>query len=267
MNSKILAKEIRKTCLNMVHTAKASHIGSALSMVDVLAVLYNEVLAIDPAIPESDDRDYFILSKGHACVGLYATLGHKGFFNLDELDKYGENDSIFMNHISHKVPGVEFSTGSLGHGLPFAVGIAKALIMSGKIEQKVFVLLGDGELAEGSNWEALLFASHHNLDNLTLIVDCNNFQSLTTIDKTLKLEPYTSKLQSFGCEVFDIDGHDFEALRKCFKTESRSNKPKAVLIRTIKGKGVSFMENNIKWHYAPPDRKELEIAIQEIENA
>lgn len=267
MITKDLAVEIRKKSLEIVHKARASHIASAMSMVDILAVLYNEVMNIKPNQPDFSERDYFILSKGHACVGLYATLGLKGFYDIEDLDEYGENDSIFMNHISHKVPGVEFSTGSLGHGLSFGVGIAKALKLKKK-QSRVFVLLGDGELAEGSNWEALLFANHHKLNNLVIIVDCNNFQSLTTISETLELEPIKGKLESFGCNVCEVDGHNFNELRDSLKLDKYvSEKPKAVLARTIKGKGISFMEHNIEWHYTPPNDVQLQTALTELKNA
>ena len=171
-----------------------------------------------------------------------------------------------MNHISHKVPGVEFSTGSLGHGLPYAVGIALGNKLK-KIDSKVYVILGDGEVAEGSNWEALLFASHNKLDNLVVIIDNNNLQSLTTVDETLSLEPYDKKFLSFGCNVVKVDGHDHEQLNKVFSFNNPYLKPNVVIAKTIKGKGVSYMENEVKWHYKSPNTEELLIAIKEINNA
>ena len=161
-----------------------------------------------------------------------------------------------MNHISHKVPGVEFSTGSLGHGLPYAVGIALGNKLK-KIDSKVYVILGDGEVAEGSNWEALLFASHNKLDNLVVIIDNNNLQSLTTVDETLSLEPYDKKFLSFGCNVVKVDGHDHEQLNKVFSLNNPNLKPNVVIAKTIKGKGVSYMENEVKWHYKSPNTEEV----------
>ena len=267
-SSLTLAKNIRKLSLEMVHRSKASHIGSALSIVDILAVLYFDILKISPTLAKSDERDIFILSKGHACVSLYATLCLKGFFDIDELSSYGSDGSIFMNHISHKVEGVEFSTGSLGHGLPYAVGICLGKKIK-KNKNRVFVIVGDGELDEGSNWEALLFAAHHKLNNLTIIVDYNNLQSLTTVDETINLEPLHEKFRSFGCNVIKVDGHNHKELRDCFNSyfHTSSEKPTVIIAKTIKGKGVSFMENQVKWHYSSPNNNELLEALNEINNA
>lgn len=268
MTTELFSKLIRLETLKMAYNSKGSHVGSALSYVDILSVLYNEFLEFDPIKPMWDQRDRFILSKGHACSSLYACLAIKGFFSLNELNKYGENDSSLMNHVSHKVPGIEFSTGSLGHGLPYAVGISKALKLKGN-KSKIFVLIGDGELAEGSNFEAMLFASHHILDNLILIIDNNNLQSLTTINQTLNLYPLIDKFNSFGWDFLEIDGHNLKSLRKSlnfFKGEL-NGKPKVIVCKTIKGKGVSFMENKVLWHYKSPNEKEFKEAIKEIKNA
>jgi transketolase len=262
-----LAKEIRKKSLQMVVSSGASHIGSALSIADILSVLYLDILNINRFNLKDPKRDMFILSKGHACVSVYATLGLLDFFPISELDSYGKNDSNFMNHISHKVPGVEFSTGSLGHGLPFATGKALASKILNK-KNKIFVILGDGELDEGSNWEALLFASHHKLDNLIAIVDYNNLQSLTTVKDTLNLEPLKDKFESFGSHVIDVNGHDHLGLNKVIKEAiDIKDKPVVIIANTIKGKGVSYMENKVKWHYSTPNDAELETAINEINNA
>jgi transketolase len=263
-----LAKEIRKLSLEMVVRSRASHIGSALSITDVLAVLYFDLMNIFPNDAENENRDIFILSKGHACVSLYATLGLKGFFELKDLETYGLDDSNFMNHISHKVSGVEFSTGSLGHGLPFATGIALGKKIK-KHNNKVIVVVGDGELDEGSNWEALLFASHHKLDNLTIIVDYNNLQSLTTVKETLNLEPLQDKFESFGCKVIEVNGHNHIELRNVFEQSinNHTGKPIVIIAKTTKGKGVSYMENKVKWHYSTPNENELKQALNEIENA
>jgi transketolase len=262
-----LAKEVRKQSLKMVVKSKASHIGSAFSMIDIIAVLYSGVLNYTLDDLENPNRDIFILSKGHACVSLYALLGLKDFFEMSELDTYGQNNSDFMNHISHKVPGVEFSTGSLGHGLPFATGKA----LGAKIKRsgnKVYVLTGDGELDEGSNWEALLFAAHHKLDNLIIIVDYNNLQSLTTVAETLNIEPLKDKFLAFGCEVLEVEGHDHVELARVFNmAQTVEKKPVVIIAKTIKGKGVSYMENKVKWHYSTPNEIELEQALAEISNA
>lgn len=262
-----LSKEVRKIALKMVVSSKASHIGSALSIVDILSVLYFDILRISKSDLNNPERDIFILSKGHACVSVYAILGLLEFFPISELDSYGKNGSNFMNHISHKVPGVEFSTGSLGHGLPFGVGKALASKMSYR-KNKIFVLLGDGELDEGSNWEALLFAAHHKLDNLIAIVDYNNLQSLTTVKDTLNLEPLKDKFESFGSYVIIVNGHDHCDLNRVIKEAIETkNKPVVIIANTTKGKGVSYMENKVKWHYSTPSDAELEIAINEINNA
>lgn len=264
MDSILFARKIREFSLKMVNHSKGSHIGSALSMVDILSVLYNDILNIDLIKENAQNRDYVILSKGHACSSFYAALGIKDFFDLGELETYGQNGSKFMNHISHKVPGVEFSTGSLGHGLPYATGIALGLKMK-QINSKVYVILGDGELAEGSNWEAMLFASHQKLDNLILIVDNNNLQSLTTVEETLNLESYEEKINSFGFETFTIEGHNHKMIKETLTTQFKEiNKPKALIAKTIKGKGVSFMENKVKWHYSSPNETELQDALNEI---
>jgi transketolase len=262
------ARDARILSLNMVVSAKASHIGSALSIIDILAVLYNGILKIFPNEAKNVNRDILIMSKGHACVSLYATLGLKGFFDLRELETYGLDGSNFMNHVSHKVSGVEFSTGSLGHGLPYATGIALGKKIKNK-NNRVFVIVGDGELDEGSNWEALLFASHHKLDNLTIVVDYNNLQSLTTVKETLNLEPLVCKFEAFGCNVFTVDGHDHTELYDVFKNSLKktNGKPTVVIANTIKGKGVSYMENKVKWHYSTPNQAELVQALNEIENA
>jgi len=262
-----LAKEIRKKSLQMVVSSRASHIGSALSITDILSVLYLDILNVNKSNLKDPNRDMFILSKGHACVSVYATLGLLDFFPISELDSYGKNDSNFMNHISHKVPGIEFSTGSLGHGLPFATGKALASKILNK-KNKIFVIVGDGELDEGSNWEALLFASHHKLDNFIVIVDYNNLQSLTTVKETLNLEPLKDKFESFGSHVIDVNGHDHSALNKVIKEAiDIKAKPVVIIANTIKGKGVSYMENKVKWHYSTPNDAELETAINEINNA
>ena len=261
----IFANKIRRHSLLMVHRARASHIGSALSIADIVATLYEKVLRVSPFDPLWVNRDRFILSKGHACVSVYSALAIKGFFNESELDLYGQDYSRLMNHISHKVPGVEFSTGSLGHGLSFGVG--KSLAAKNKCSNwKTYVLMSDGELGEGSNWEAFLFASHHQLDNLIAIIDYNKLQSFTSIEKTLNIEPLAENLKSFGWDVRETDGHNYEQLEELLlSTPWTINKPSVLIAHTIKGKGVGFMENSVEWHYRSPNDEELASALLEIE--
>jgi transketolase len=247
----------------MVHKAKASHIGSALSIADILAVLYGSIMCINPKDQNDRFRDRFILSKGHACVALYATLAEIGFINKEQLSTYGDDFSWLMNHISHKVNGVEFSTGSLGHGLSFGVGKALSTKIRGE-NWRTFVLLGDGEMDEGANWEALMFASHHKLSNITAIIDYNNLQSLDTVENTLALEPLADKLRAFGWFVHEIDGHDHLLISEALSNAS-VGKPTAIIARTTKGKGISFMENRIEWHYKNPNDEQLVMALAELE--
>jgi transketolase len=262
--TKALAKTIRKHSLEMVSRAGASHIASALSISDIVAVLYGAVLNISPMQPNWVGRDRFILSKGHACVAVYSALATRGFIELIDLETYGKDYSLLMNHISHKVPGVEFSTGSLGHGLSFGVGKALAAKKTGA-PWRTFVLMSDGELGEGSNWEAFLFSAHHSLDNLIAIIDYNKLQSLTTVEETLNIEPLRSKLESFGWEVREADGHNHEELQQILSNAPWvKGKPSVVVAHTTKGKGVSFMENSVDWHYKSPNNALLEQALLEI---
>lgn len=265
MTVKLFAKNIRCLALQMVARSKASHIASALSISDIIAVLYTDVLHVDPEQPTMPGRDRFILSKGHSCVAVYAALAEKGFFPVSELETYGQDHSNLMNHISHKVPGVEFSSGSLGHGLPFGTGKALAAKRL-QAKWRVFVLLSDGEMDEGSNWEALMFAAHHRLDNVAAIIDYNKLQSLTTVEKTLGLEPLAEKLRAFGWSVREVDGHDHDQLQQALGSIPwEPGKPSMLIAHTIKGKGVSFMENKVKWHYSSPSMEQLAQALAELE--
>ena len=267
MTTQDLATRIRRLALGMVHRAKASHIGSALSISDIMAVLYGDVLRVDPAAPAAEKRDRFILSKGHACVAVYAALAARGFISEEDLLSYGQDHSALMNHISHKVPGVEFSTGSLGHGLPFGVGKALAARRRGAA-WRTFVVLSDGELGEGSNWEAMMFAAHHRLDNLVGIIDYNKLQSLTTVDKTLRIEPLADKLSAFGWAVREVNGHDHGALSRALnETPWQVGQPSMLVAHTTKGKGVSFMENSVEWHYRSPSAEQLAQALSELQVA
>lgn len=251
----------------MVHAANASHIGGVLSMADVLAVLYANILRIRPEEPQWLDRDRFILSKGHCCAGVYAALAERGFFAVEELKTYGRDGSRLMTHISHKVPGVEFSTGSLGHGLPFGCG--KALAAKRRRESwRVFVMLSDGELDEGSNWEAFLFAPQHKLDNLVVVVDYNKIQSLGAVSDVLELEPLADKFRAFRWSVREIDGHNHDAIRSALTTLPwQQGRPSLLIAHTVKGKGVDFMENQLHWHYKSPDQDQLDAAITQLDLA
>jgi transketolase len=266
-SSRDLAVAIRRRALAMVARARASHIGSALSIADIVAVLYGNVLRVDPADPNWPDRDRFLLSKGHACVAVYAALAERGFFPAALLDTYGDDHSSLMAHISHRVPGVEFSTGALGHGLPFGVGKAIAADRRGAA-WRTFVLLSDGELGEGSNWEACLFAAHHRLDRLVAIIDYNKLQSLGPVDQTLRLEPLADKFAAFGWAVREVDGHDHAALTSAVSGAPWvPGKPSMLIAHTTKGKGVSFMENRVEWHYRNPDAAQLAAALAELADA
>jgi transketolase len=267
INSSDLARRMRSQALQMVTRAKASHIGSALSICDIVAVLYAQILKLDPHDPAAPKRDRFILSKGHACVAIYAALAETGFFPRKNLLNYGQDHSVLMNHISHKVAGVEFSTGSLGHGLPFGTGKALAAKRLNQAFRTV-VLLSDGELGEGSNWEAMMFAAHHKLDNLVAIVDYNKLQSLTSVDKTLRVEPLADKARAFSWAVREVDGHDHAALQSLLsQVPWEAGKPSFLIAHTTKGKGVSFMENSVDWHYKSPTADQLAQALEELNHA
>ena len=264
MNFSDFATRIRIEAIRMVARANASHIGGALSMADLTAVLYCGVLRIRPEDPQWPERDRLLLSKGHACSALYAALALRGFFDLDELQTYGRDDSRLMGHISHNVPGVEFSTGSLGHGLPFACGKALAAKRTAA-SWRTFVLLSDGELDEGSNWEAILFAPQHKLDNLVAIVDYNKIQSLGHVSEILPLDPLSDKFRSFGWAVREVDGHDHEAIYDALRSIPwQPGRPSVLVGHTVKGKGVDFMEGELLWHYSSPKGVQLESALRQL---
>lgn len=264
LRSPALARSLRVDILNMVERAKASHVGSCFSCVDVIAALYGDVMRYDPDNSQLPERDRFILSKGHAAAAVYATLANVGLISKSDLLNYGEDLSPYMTHVSHKIEGVEFSSGSLGHGLSFGVGKALAAKKL-KYRWKTFVLLSDGELDEGSNWEAIMFAAHHRLDNLVAIVDYNKLQSLGLIQNTLSLEPLVDKFKAFGWSVAEVDGHDHSAVvQNLSSTPWQPGKPSLMLAHTIKGKGVSFMEGKVEWHYRSPNEVELKAALREL---
>jgi len=260
-----LARRIRRHVLNMTSTGGSSHVGSAFSIVDILVVLYGQRLRHDPNQPYWPMRDRFILSKGHAGAAVYATLAEFGYFSVDQLKLHYQNGSVFSGHVSHKgVPGVELSTGSLGHGLGVGTGMAKAIKIAHK-DSFVFVMLSDGECDEGTVWEAALFAQHHLLDNLVVIIDYNKIQSLAPIAETIALEPFRDKWLSFNWSVIEIDGHDHIQIAKAFKTVPvKIGKPTVIIAHTIKGKGVSFMENSVLWHYRSARGEEYKLAMAEL---
>jgi len=265
MTAKELAKRLRIHVLEMTSRGKSSHIGSALSIADIMAVLYHDVMQINPDDPKDPMRDRFILSKGHAGACIYAVLAEVGYFSTEELRKHYQDGSNLSGHVSHKgVPGVEFSTGSLGHGLPVAAGMAYAAKMDGA-QHRIFALLSDGECDEGANWEAILFASHFDLCNLTVIVDYNKIQSLAPVADTIALEPLCEKWASFGWAVSEVDGHSHSALMDALNARN-PGKPKVIIAHTTKGKGVSFMENSVLWHYRSAQGEEYENALKELQS-
>jgi len=265
---KELGKTIRALTLRMVHKSRASHVGTCLSMADILAVLYGRVLKVDPARTDWPERDRFIMSKGHGAAIVYAVLAARGFFPSAWLETYCEDGARLGGHVTHKgVPGVEASTGSLGHGLAIGCGMALAARRGGE-PFRVFVMLSDGELDEGSTWEAILFAPHHGLDNLIAIVDYNKIQSFGSVREVLNLEPLADKWRAFGWTVREIDGHDYDQIIDALSQESvEAGKPTVVIAHTVKGKGVSFMENQLAWHYKSPDDEQLTEALAELGEA
>jgi transketolase len=257
------ARAVRAHVLRMTSGGRSSHVGSALSCADILAVLYDVVLRVKPDDPDWAERDRFIMSKGHAGAALYATLAQSGFFPADLLDQHYQNGSFFSGHVSHVgVPGVEVSTGSLGHGLSVGAGLAWRARMRDE-RWRTYVLLGDGECDEGSVWEAAMFAHHHGLHNLVAVVDYNKLQAMGPTEETLKLEPFADKWRAFGWDTVEVDGHDHEQLTAALAILSPTN-PRCVLAHTVKGKGVSFMENQLPWHYQHASGQQLRDALDEV---
>jgi transketolase len=268
MDTRQLALKIRRHAVWMTHRGKSSHVASVLSIADILAVLYGQVLQKRPEEARWPDRDRFILSKGHAGAGVYAALAETGYFPVDWLKDHCGSGSKMCGHVSHiGIPGVELSTGSLGHGLSVGAGMAYAAKLDNK-KFRVFTLLSDGECDEGSNWEAILFAAHHRLSNLIAIVDYNKIQSLGTVADTLGLEPFAAKWRAFGWQVKEVDGHDHDQLIASLDVPSEPGvPPTCVIAHTTKGKGISFMENTVLWHYRSPQGEEFEAALAELEEA
>ncbi len=260
-----LAKCIRAHALRMNHLAHTSHVGGCLSVADILAVLYGRILQYDPKNLTWEKRDRLVVSKGHCAAAVYAVLGECGFFSVDLLDTYCQDGSQLLGHVSHKtVPGVEVSTGSLGHGLPIAAGMALAAKKDNK-KHRVFVVLSDGELDEGSTWEAVLFAGHHKLDNLVAIVDYNKHQAMGSTREILDLDPLGDKWTAFKWQVKRVDGHDVTALEKSLaRISAADNCPICIIADTIKGKGVSHMEDDVLWHYRYPRQKDIDAASEEL---
>lgn len=261
-----LSHRLRRHSVIMTHQAKASHIGSSLSIVELLAVLYGKVLSVRPEQPDWAERDRFILSKGHGCAAYYAVLAETGFFPLEWLETFYQNGSRLAGHAIHTtVPGIEISTGSLGHGLSVATGMALAAKRDGKT-YRTFCILSDGECDEGSTWEPILFAPQHKLDNLVAIVDHNKIQSLGTVEEVMDLGPFADKWRAFGWAVREINGHNLNEIENVLsELPFEKDKPNCIIAHTVKGKGISFMENKLLWHYRTPQGDEYKAAMLELE--
>lgn len=263
-----MANEIRKDIVTAVHSAKSGHPGGSLSPADIFTYLYFEEMNVDPANPKWEDRDRFVLSKGHVAPGLYSTLAEKGYFPKEDLKTLRHTGSYLQGHPDMKhIPGIDMSSGSLGQGVSVAVGMAAA----GKYDKKdyrVYTLTGDGEIQEGQIWEAAMWAGHRKLDNLVVIVDNNNLQIDGSIEDVCSPYPIDKKFEAFNFHVINIDGNDFDQIRAAFK-EARETKgmPTAIIAKTVKGKGVSFMENAAGWHGKAPNDEEYEIAMADLEKA
>ena len=259
------AEKIRRRILEIIYSAKGGHIGGSLSSVEVETVLYFYVMNIDPANPQKPDRDRFILSKGHSVEALYATLEAGGFLSKEVLDTYGKYQSILAGHPTKEVPGIELNSGALGHGLSVGAGMSIANKMDEK-SSKTFVLMGDGEQGEGSVYEAAMAAGHYKLDNLVAIIDRNNLQISGTTEEVMTLNPMRERWEAFGWEVYEVNGHCIEELMNTFDNLDFNNKrPKLIISKTIKGNGVSFMENVLKWHHGVPDAEQYKQALEEID--
>ena len=261
------ATKIRMGIIEGTHSAKAGHPGGSLSSADLFAYLYFNEMRVNPANPKDENRDRFVLSKGHCAPGLYSALAHKGFFPVEDLKTLRHIDSYLQGHPNmNTVPGIDMSTGSLGQGISAAVGMAKGAKYIGKNDINVFTLLGDGEIEEGQVWEALMFANQYKLDNLCVIIDSNGLQIDGACEDVMSAEPIDEKLKAFGFEVTVIDGNDFDELEGAFDMFHKAEKPFAIIMKTIKGKGVSYMENQVDWHGKAPNDEEYEIAMTELKS-
>lgn len=260
----IKAEEIRRRVIEIIYSAKGGHTGGSLSSVDLQTLLYFHVLNIDPQQPDMPGRDRFILSKGHSVEALYATLAARGFVSQETLDTYGQYNSPLAGHPTKKTPGVELNSGALGHGLSVGVGMAIGARMSG-MHYRTFVLMGDGEQGEGSIYEAAMAAGHYQLGSLVAIIDRNTLQISGRTEEVMGLEPMRERWSSFGWEVHEVDGNDMDALLTTFGAlDFRNQVPKLIIARTVKGKGVSFMEDGAKWHHGVPSEEQYNTAIAEI---
>ena len=260
----IYATKIRMGIIEGTYNAKAGHPGGSLSAADVFAYLYEKEMRVNPKEPKWDDRDRLVLSKGHCAPGLYAALAYKGFFPVEDLKTLRHIDSYLQGHPNmNTVPGIDMSTGSLGQGISVSVGMAKGAKFLGK-DVNVYSVLGDGEIEEGQVWEAMMFAHQYKLDNLCIIIDCNGLQIDGPCSEVMSAEPIDEKVKAFGFDVITIDGNDFDDLEKAFDAFHKSNKPFAIIMKTVKGKGVSYMENQVGWHGKAPNEEEYNIAMAEL---
>lgn len=260
----IYATQIRMGIIEGTYNAKAGHPGGSLSAADVFAYLYAKEMKVDPKNPKWDDRDRLVLSKGHCAPGLYAALAYKGFFTVEDLKTLRHIDSYLQGHPNmNTVPGIDMSTGSLGQGISVAVGMAKGAKYLGK-DTKVYTVLGDGEIEEGQVWEAMMFANQYKLDNLCVIIDCNGLQIDGPCSEVMSAEPIDEKVKAFGFDIITIDGNDFDEIEKAFDAFHNSTKPFAIIMKTVKGKGVSYMENQVGWHGKAPNEEEYNIAMAEL---
>ena len=257
---------LRRALLRTIVRAGAGHTGGGLSCLDILNLLYNRILKVSPETLSDPNRDRYIQSKGHSVEALYVVLADRGFFPASQLDAICRYQSPYVGHPTRKIPGIEMNTGALGHGLSIGVGMALAAKMDGAA-YRVFTLLGDGELAEGSNWEAAMAAAHYRLDNLVAILDHNSLQITGRTREVMSNEPLDEKLRAFGWTVRAVDGHDYAALTRVLSGPPEPGRPTCVIASTIKGKGVSFMENVAKWHHGVPGEAELNLALAELDEA
>ncbi|MGC8585549.1 MAG: transketolase [Thermoplasmata archaeon] len=262
---RLRANEIRRLSIDMIYGAQSGHPGGSLSAADILVTLYFKIMKVDPANPQWPDRDRFVLSKGHASAAYYAVLALKGYFPMDELKNFRKINSMLQGHPTIHVPGVDMTTGSLGQGFSTSLGMALAGKIDGK-DYHVYTLVGDGEMDEGIVWEAAINAVHNKLDNLIMIVDRNMYQLDGNTEKILSLGEVSKKLEAFGWEVREIDGHSItEIYISIMESMQRNGKPKAIVARTVKGKGVSYMQNTHEFHGKPPNKEQYEKAIKELE--
>jgi len=265
MNYSEISKELRKKIVKLKHGSQGGHLGSALSCIDILTVLYFKVLNIDPKNPLKEDRDRFIFSKGHAAAAWYSVLCQRGYFPESELIECVNGSKVAGHPVRNSFPGIEVSTGSLGHGFPMANGMALAAKKDDR-GHNIVVMISDGECDEGTTWESALFAQHHQLDNVTVIIDYNKIQSFGRTDEVMKLDPLAKKWESFGFEAQEIDGHDFGQIEKAFSNiNSRNKKPRVIICHTVKGKGIKEMEDTVESHYHKVTDQEFQIFTEEVE--